>query len=146
MLIPHAISAWKQEHFEALPSTCFALQLSLSCKYSAQLLVTRKLGYFNEQLEQLKQERDKERLAEQEENLFRQYDRWKVPTRLRTSQQIRSDPEARKVGYARHALRTSLNQVCFLHKCHIHASRSTLEDRNPCEKPFRMQSSIVYSQ
>lgn len=65
------------------------------------------------QLIRRKEERDQIRLAAQEEDLARQYDRWKVPTELRTSQQIRSDPEAREYSYARHALRNSLAQVCY---------------------------------
>lgn len=63
------------------------------------------------QLEKLKQERDATRIKAQEEALERQYSRWKVPTQLRTSQQIRSNPEAREAAYARHALHTSLAQV-----------------------------------
>ena len=72
-------------------------------------------------MKKLKQKRDEVRLAAQEEALERQYKRWKVPTELRTSQQIRSDPAAREAAYARHALRTSLTQVCLQMICsHFH--------------------------
>lgn len=64
-------------------------------------------------MDKLKQERDTARIKAQEVALERQYSRWKVPTQLRTSQQIRSNPEAREAAYARHALRTSLAQVRY---------------------------------
>ena len=60
------------------------------------------------QLAGLKAARDEVRLAAQAEALQRQFDRWKIPTHLRTSQERRRDPVARRAKYARHALRQAL--------------------------------------
>ena len=59
----------------------------------------------------MKAERDAARFAAQAEALQRQFDRWKIPTHLRTSQQRRSNPAARRASYARHALRQALAQT-----------------------------------
>lgn len=66
------------------------------------------------QLARLKAQRDVVRLAEQQQALERQFDRWRVPQSLRTSQQRRADPQQREHAYARHALRSSLAQVRLL--------------------------------
>lgn len=59
----------------------------------------------------MKQHRDEVRLKAQNKALQRQFDRWKIPTHLRTSQERRSDPVERRAKYARHALRQSLGQM-----------------------------------
>jgi sRNA-binding protein len=56
------------------------------------------------QLERLKAERDQQRAEEQAAALQRQLARWQSPRQLRSAQQVRPDPQARRFAYARHAL------------------------------------------